>query len=134
MVTHFLYLTQGQVKFRSKRVIFWNPKFAFKNRPMLSSFVSGFQKYNLFYVLQLEMPKTAFQKSDHLFLIFGVLHSQKWRYWLEICKPVLVYSSTLNVPVFGYRQNFRFHWIFLSKFWYLWIRNQKLWKSEIVIL
>ena len=52
----------GQI--RSDYAKFPTAKFTYKNMPILFSFVSGLQKCYLFFVQQLEMPKTSFQVSD----------------------------------------------------------------------
>ena len=89
--------------------------------PILSSFVSGFQKCAL-YVRQLERPKAALQKIDVVTFtcfFFLPLHSQIKRYCFEIWYVCCLYVALRRVLRFLVTPQFGILWAFIfekSKF------------------
>ena len=59
---------------RVKNVKFRSSKFSFKNIPILSSFVAGFQNVICFNVRLFEIPKIAFQKGDVITFTWILCH------------------------------------------------------------
>ena len=92
---------QLQVKLGQIRSNFKIQNFLFKIC-LSCAVLSEFSKNVIyFYVRQLKMPKTAFQKCDAItFTLFWPLHSQKQRYCFEMLCVVVCMYLDYTCPVF----------------------------------